>query len=497
MKRREQVGPLLVAALFGAAATTACLQPAMLPPTTVGGTPGSALPQMPEIPRGFDPPATLHVDEPSGARPELTVVAAVSSEGDLPPERALEAYQRASTVIEQADPACGLSWPLLAAIGSIESDHGRVGGRVLSADGVAHPPILGPRLDGAGPVARLVDTDQGGLDGDTAFDRALGPFQLIPSTWAVVAVDGDSDGTRDPQDIDDASLAAAVYLCAWHDDLSTDAGRRAAVHRYNHAWSYVDHVLQVMQLYASAAAVTMTSHIISVMEPAPAGEAAPATQPVGFGSVVGDGAWSSALGSVWASPPHVNWVSTPHPTLPASTPWPSSTPWAEPSPVTTTEPTGDPTTQPTGGPTVPPNTVLPTTVPPSPDLSSTDPPTATPASAGPTPRPTSSPTPTPSPSTSPTSPVRTPGPEASDTPSSAPPDETGSSAATGGTTHGGDPGMEMSAPEAEAWTSCLDTWGRSAGDDELGQCLQEALGLPPDDPRLVWLVVNLLAWRND
>ena len=65
-----------------------------------------------------------------------------------------------------------------------------------------------------------LDTDAGQYDNDTRFDRAVGPMQFIPSTWSVVGVDGDSDGTRNPQDIDDAALATAVYLCSGDDDLS-------------------------------------------------------------------------------------------------------------------------------------------------------------------------------------------------------------------------------------------------------------------------------------
>ena len=46
------------------------------------------------------------------------------------------------------------------------------------------------------------------------YDRAVGPMQFIPSTWSVIGVDGDNDGKRNPQDIDDAALATAVYLCS-------------------------------------------------------------------------------------------------------------------------------------------------------------------------------------------------------------------------------------------------------------------------------------------
>ena len=74
-------------------------------------------------------------------------------------------------------------------------------------------------------------------------------MQFIPSTWAVVGVDADGDGLRNPQDIDDAALGTAVYLCSGTDDLGTDAGRRAAVYRYNHSQPYVDLVLAIMHAY--------------------------------------------------------------------------------------------------------------------------------------------------------------------------------------------------------------------------------------------------------
>jgi hypothetical protein len=76
-------------------------------------------------------------------------------------------------------------------------------------------------------------------------------MQFIPSTWSIVGVDADGDGRRNPQDINDAALATAVYLCSGTDDLATTAGQRAAVFRYNHSASYVATVLQVMTAYLS------------------------------------------------------------------------------------------------------------------------------------------------------------------------------------------------------------------------------------------------------
>ena len=165
------------------------------------------------------------------------------------PAAALAAYQRASSVIAKADPACNLSWQLIGAIGRVESNHGRADGNTLTTKGIATPGILGPVLDGSGRTSSIADTDGGAFDGDVSFDRAVGPMQFIPSTWSVVGVDADGDGERNPQDINDAALAAAVYLCSGSDDLSTTAGQERAVFRYNHSQSYVDTVLGVANAY--------------------------------------------------------------------------------------------------------------------------------------------------------------------------------------------------------------------------------------------------------
>lgn len=132
----------------------------------------------------------------------------------------------------------------------MESNHGRYGGNVLDADGVAQPGIHGIALDGNNGTARILDTDAGELDNDRVYDRAVGPMQFIPSTWAVVGVDGDGDGERNPQDIDDAALATAVYLCSGDEDLANRDGQESAVFRYNRSNSYVQLVLSIMDAYA-------------------------------------------------------------------------------------------------------------------------------------------------------------------------------------------------------------------------------------------------------
>jgi membrane-bound lytic murein transglycosylase B len=165
------------------------------------------------------------------------------------PDAALTAYRRTEDVMAGADASCRLGWQLVAAIGRVESDHGRYGGSVLGDDGVSRPGIYGIPLDGSNGTARITDTDAGRYDDDKVLDRAVGPMQFIPATWSVVGVDADGDDQRNPQDIDDAALATGVYLCAGDENLATDGGRRSAVYRYNHSQEYVDLVLSVMESY--------------------------------------------------------------------------------------------------------------------------------------------------------------------------------------------------------------------------------------------------------
>ncbi|WP_136706057.1 lytic murein transglycosylase [Agromyces sp. H66] len=166
------------------------------------------------------------------------------------PERALSAYASAHVSIAEEQPECGLDWTTIAAIGSIESDHGSHGDSVLDADGYSSPTIIGRALDGNG-VAKIADTDGGLFDGDTTWDRAVGPMQFIPSTWIEWASDGNGDDVTDPNQIDDAALATARYLCASGSMTSAD-GWRAAVYSYNHDNDYVDKVARVAIGFAEA-----------------------------------------------------------------------------------------------------------------------------------------------------------------------------------------------------------------------------------------------------
>ena len=154
---------------------------------------------------------------------------------DIPPPY-LAIYQDA--VFERCPT---LPWSVLAAIGKIESNHGRFGGGRLQSDGRVSPPIIGIPLDGTNGTAEIRDTDDGIFDGDVIYDRAVGPMQFIPSTWATSGVDASGDGIADPHNAIDAIHAAAGYLCAVGADDPSNI--RGAIWSYNHSWDYVDEVL--------------------------------------------------------------------------------------------------------------------------------------------------------------------------------------------------------------------------------------------------------------
>src|SRR3954447_4715472 len=170
------------------------------------------------------------------------------------PSTALAAYRNAAKREAARKPDCGLAWPLLAGIGRVESNHGRFAGAVLHSDGLSTPRVVGIPLDGNG-TALIRDTDGGALDGDTVYDRAVGPMQFIPSTWAGWGVDANGDGVKDPFNIFDAAAAAADYLCAAGRDLTTVHGQVQAILSYNWSWDYVKMVMSLEKIYADGVGV--------------------------------------------------------------------------------------------------------------------------------------------------------------------------------------------------------------------------------------------------
>jgi membrane-bound lytic murein transglycosylase B len=159
------------------------------------------------------------------------------------PERALQAYGAAEIAIRRDTPGCKIAWNTLAAIGWIESGHGSHSGSLLQPDGNTSLPIVGPALDGSDDLAAIPATAATeAATGDPEWDHAVGPLQFIGSTWAKWGVDASGDGVADPNNIDDAALAAGRYLCAGGRDLTTAEGWHNAVHSYNHSDAYIEAV---------------------------------------------------------------------------------------------------------------------------------------------------------------------------------------------------------------------------------------------------------------
>jgi len=151
---------------------------------------------------------------------------------------ALHAYWRASQLAP-----CQIPWWVIAGIGRVESGHGSAHGSSLTPEGDTTVRILGIPLDGRAGVAAIGDTDGGRLDGDTRWDRAVGPMQFIPGTWNRWAADGNADDEGDPHNIYDAAGAAARYLCFSRGDLLTEPAIRNALLAYNRSVPYGTKVL--------------------------------------------------------------------------------------------------------------------------------------------------------------------------------------------------------------------------------------------------------------
>ncbi|NDK31439.1 lytic transglycosylase domain-containing protein [Nesterenkonia sp. Hz 6-5] len=193
---------------------------------------------MPENVGGADPDRAEEPDENAGvsALVDPEWVTDVSG-GSHIPETALAAYAGATLSVNETFESCGLGWNTLAAIGYVETQHGSYGGARLREDGTVHPTIIGPRLDGSDDVAEVLDTDSGEIDGDDEYDRAVGPMQFLPSTWQEFGQDGSGDGTADINNIEDAALSAAVYLCSWG-DMTNEEDWIDAVLAYNPSADY-------------------------------------------------------------------------------------------------------------------------------------------------------------------------------------------------------------------------------------------------------------------
>ncbi|MFB7512854.1 NlpC/P60 family protein [Streptomyces sp. NPDC056144] len=187
----------------------------------------------------------------SKAAPAPQSIEAVGRASEISP-RMLAAYQNAAIRLPKEVPKCrGMRWAILAGIARIESHH--AAGRTISPAGDITPQILGPRLDGSGAGGNLSsfpDTDNGRYDGDRVYERAVGPFQFLPSTWTGSGRDANDDQAADPHNADDAALGAAVYLCGNGRNLDNRDQLKAAILQYNHSQAYVSDVLGWIDRYS-------------------------------------------------------------------------------------------------------------------------------------------------------------------------------------------------------------------------------------------------------
>jgi hypothetical protein len=135
------------------------------------------------------------------------------------PSQVLDLYRDAAATCP------GLSWTVLAAVGQVESHHGRSAG-----------------VSSAG---------------------AVGPMQFMPATWVQYGMDASGDGRADVQDPTDAVFSAARLLCA--NGAAQPGGLRGALWAYNHASWYVDLVLATADGYTARQAYQPTAQVASLL----------------------------------------------------------------------------------------------------------------------------------------------------------------------------------------------------------------------------------------
>jgi hypothetical protein len=157
----------------------------------------------------LEPPAyATPASKPAAGQPRPSRVAIADV-----PAGYLRHYQRA------ARRCPGLSWSVLAAIGKVESDHGR-------------SPLPGVRSG----------WNAAGAAGPMQFGIGVG---RAGNAWARFGADFDRDGRRSVYDPGDAIPAAARYLCAHGAPRRLDR----AIYAYNRSWPYVAKVKRLARRY--------------------------------------------------------------------------------------------------------------------------------------------------------------------------------------------------------------------------------------------------------
>jgi membrane-bound lytic murein transglycosylase B len=169
--------------------------------------------------------------ENAGAGPRwrrLAVVLTVAMVAALLPGTAAAAVRPAAIPAsylewykEAARTCRGLTWEVLAGIGTMESNNGRSN-------------------------ARGVHKGKNRKD-------AEGPMQFEPATFAEYAVRADRSAKLSPYDPKDAIFTAARMLCADGARGGSAKGLKRAIFAYNHAHWYVRDVLAITARYTAAA----------------------------------------------------------------------------------------------------------------------------------------------------------------------------------------------------------------------------------------------------
>lgn len=203
----------------------------------------------------------LHVAAGAPSAPPAAVVYAPGTLGI--PKTALAAYRNAEQQMAVAAPGCGISWNLLAGIGRIESGHAN--GGATDVRGNVLQPIYGPSLDGTLPGNEVIVASS--APGRVVYARAIGPMQFLPGTWSRYAADGDGDGRADPQNVYDATLAAARYLCSGGLNLREHSQVLTAILRYNNSMAYAENVMGWAAAYATGVAPVDLPPIIGPAPP--------------------------------------------------------------------------------------------------------------------------------------------------------------------------------------------------------------------------------------
>lgn len=241
------IAPLILAGSVGASAPStvspirdSAVMPLAAVESSSGNRSGASVVAVTKTPTPF------HIAAATSSAPPPSAV--VNAPGTLRiPVIVLSAYRNAERMMAAAAPGCGVSWNLLAGIGRIESLHAN--GGATDTQGTAVRPIYGPALDGTLPGNEVIV--QSRSSDRVTYARAMGPMQFLPGTWSRYASDGDGDGKADVQNVYDASLATARYLCSGGLNLRDPGQVMAAILRYNNSVAYARNVLGWAAAYAT------------------------------------------------------------------------------------------------------------------------------------------------------------------------------------------------------------------------------------------------------